>query len=115
MDFEPWKNHPQSDSEYLGRPDVQGHLKVQEVLREWDPIGVEPNENPGCFDGYDSYAGPIMHELNGDADMEVMVAWLRRSAAEHMGLSSFNENHARQLMKDLKEWWVEWKRQINEN
>lgn len=115
MDFEPWKNHPQGNSEYLRDAAAQGHLKVLEVLRDWDPIGVEPNKNPGCFDEYDSYAGPIMHELNGGADIEAMVAWLRKSATEYMGLSYFDENHAKQLMMKLKEWWADWKHSMDTN
>lgn len=115
MDFEPWKKHPQRDSEYVREAAAQGHLKVMEILREWDPIGVEPNNNPACFDEYDCYAGSIMHELNGDADIEQMVDWLRKSATEHMGLSSFNEKLARKLMIELKEWWIAWKEQLNQN
>jgi len=114
MDFEPWKQHPNKDSEYLRRPDLQGHLKVQEVLRDWDPIGVDPNTTPGAFDEYDSYAGPIMAELNGGADVEHMVDWLRRSATEHMGLNDFDEGQARRLMQELKKWWIAWKDQLEQ-
>jgi hypothetical protein len=117
MDFEPWKKHPQGDSEYLRRPDVQGHLKVQEVLREWDPIGVEPNKNLGCFDEYDGYAGQIMNLLNEQADIQDMVDWLCGIVLKHMGMSDFRstlEPRTRELMEGLRVWWNAWKAQLDQ-
>ncbi|MBX2853042.1 MAG: hypothetical protein KTR15_15000 [Phycisphaeraceae bacterium] len=116
MDFEPWKNHPQSDSEYLQRPEAQPHLKVMEVLREWDPIGVDPNNTPGAFDEYDSYAGPIVSFLDQGVDIDVMLNYLRRIVHDHMGLTNFEENKTRQLLRELIAWWAEWNNhQLDQN
>ena len=50
-----------SKSEYLKRPDAQGHLKVMELLRKWDPIGVITKENQ---DEYDMYSADIVRLLD---------------------------------------------------
>ena len=48
------------DSDYLKRLDVQGHLKVKEALRKWDPIGVYGPGSRWPDDEYDAYSGPVV-------------------------------------------------------
>lgn len=98
-------------SDYLKRPDVQGHLKVMEVLREWDPIGVRPNDG-GPSDEYDSYSAPLVTMLDRDDSVDQIVAWLERISLEHIGMPRFDEEHTRKLMSDLHTWWKEWKRTL---
>jgi hypothetical protein len=94
-------------SEYLARPDVQGHLKVCKVLREWDPIGVISETN---HDEYDMYAPELIRMLDAGATAEFVSKWLIDLARNHMGLSHIDELHAFDCAKKLTDFWHEWKR-----
>ena len=107
MVFDP-DNH-EGESDYLKRSDVQGHLQVLAVLREWDPIGVDPNNTPDAFDEYDPYSAWVVKMLDQDATAEDIAAGLRQVAVEHMGLSHYNDSTALQLVSELKIWWKQWK------
>ena len=88
--------------------DVQGYLKVQAALREWDPIGcgVPPDE-------YDSYAAPVVRLLDSDAPKEEIIAYLRDLCVEHMGCV-FDQGRAEKVVADLQSFWPPWKLKIAE-
>lgn len=63
---------------------------VKEVLfREWDPIGV--NDNEQCRNEYDSYAGTICQWLQEGVDEYTLAAHLSQLQRVNMGLSSIDE------------------------
>jgi|SRR3954447_16912809 len=93
-------------SDYLQRPDVQGHLKVLEVLRDWDPIGVISEDN---LDEYDSYAPEVIRMLDAGASADFVAKWLIDVAHGHIGLTYVDEPHAYRCAKKLTDFWMEWK------
>lgn len=93
-------------SEYLARPDAQGHLKVWEVLREWDPIGVISESNS---DEYDMYAPELIRMLDAGASAEFISTWLVELATSHMGLTDVDKHHAFVCAQKLTKFWKVWK------
>lgn len=72
------------DSDYPTRPDAAGHLKVLDVLRRWDPIGVvefSPDE-------YDIYAPDIVRMLDRGCSVRELTRWLSDIRSKQMGLGS---------------------------
>ncbi len=100
------------NSAYLQRVDVQGHLKVLEVLREWDPIGVVDLQNPGGagWDEYDSYAPTLIQMLDRGDSARKIVKWMRYVATDYMGLSFFDKAHSRACAEKIIEFWRTWKK-----
>src|SRR5262245_5798435 len=94
-------------SHYLARPDVQGHLKVWEVLREWDPIGVISDSN---LDEYDGYAPDLIRMLDRGVSTEFVANWLKHLATDRMGLSYVDERHTVNCAKKLTDFWSVWKK-----
>ena len=94
-------------SDYLKRPDVQGHMKVWEVLREWDPIGVISETNQ---DEYDSYAPELIRWLDAGASTEFIAETLSEIALNRMGLSSIDDRHTFACAEKLTAFWNSWKR-----
>jgi hypothetical protein len=94
------------ESDYFSNPEFAGHLKLLDVLRRWDPIGVICESNP---DEYDGYSAGFMRLLDGRASVDDVVAEMRSLVLEHMGLSSFNEAQARACAAELVEFWRSWK------
>ena len=95
------------NSDYLTRPDVQGHLKVLEVLREWDPIGVISESNR---DEYDMYAPELIRMLDAGASTEFVANWLSDLAKQHMGLTYVNRRHTLSCAEKLTDFRAEWKK-----
>jgi hypothetical protein len=93
-------------SDYLARPDVQGHLKVWAVLREWDPIGIISESNQ---DEYDGYAPDLIRMLDAGASTEFVAHWLMDIANNRMGLSHVDGRHTFACAKKLTEFWKDWK------
>lgn len=89
-------------SDYLDMPQNQPHLRVMEVLRRWDPIGVIDENNQ---DEYDSYAAPIVGLLDRGATVDDVVAYMRWVVTDRMGMSRFDEPHSRDCARDLVEYW----------
>jgi hypothetical protein len=64
-------------------------LEIQDSIRQvlyhdWDPIGVAGDAPE---DEYDSYIGEVYEILSGSRSDDELIDYLRRSAAERMGLS----------------------------
>ena len=60
---------------------------VQEVLREWDPIGVFPNwDDSPARDEYDSYAPEILAALYVGQTVEAIADHLQAIRTRTMGL-----------------------------
>lgn len=72
------------------------------VLRRWDPIGVICESNQ---DEYDSYAVDFINLLDRGAPVPEIVEFMRWLALEHMGLSFFDETHARTCAMELARSW----------
>ena len=65
---------------------------VSEVLfREWDPIGV--NDNEECRDEYDSYVPGVCRPLLQGADEYRIAAHLEQVARVNIGLTPKTEHH----------------------
>lgn len=101
------------ESEYLKRPDAKGHLKVLEVLRKWDPIGVISESNQ---DEYDSYAPRIIRMLDDRCTPKQLAKVLYDLKTKDMGLCGFwLMSEEKRIAKDLVAWWNEWKDSQQEN
>ena len=70
---------------------------VEALLREWDPIGVEPG-TVAPLDEYDSYAPTIVSMVTGGCAVDGLAAHLEHIATAHMGLKrSTPESQAHSL------------------
>lgn len=98
-------------SDYLKRLDVQGHLKVKEALRKWDPIGVFDLDPPWPDDEYDSYSGPIVTMLDAGAPKEKMVKYLEGVCVDHIGMP-FDRMRTERILDELLAFWPKWKKQM---
>ena len=92
--------------DYLSRPAHRGHLKVLEVLRRWDPIGVISEEHQ---DEYDGYSSGIVRLLDEGATEEELVRHMRRIVTERMEIP-FDESHSRDCARELVGFWKAWKK-----
>jgi len=100
-------------SEYLKRLDVQGHIRVKEALRRWDPIGVYGPGSTCPDDEYDSYSVPIMSLLDSGAPKERIVEYLRSVCVEHMEIG-FDRPLTERIVEELLAFWPVWKQQMKE-
>jgi len=100
-------------SEYLRRLDVQGHLKVKEALRRWDPIGVYDEGTGWPDDEYDSYAGPLVSMLDQGYPKEEMMKYLKDCAEGAMEVP-FDPDHTSEILDELRAFWPRWKKDIRE-
>lgn len=89
-------------SDYFSMPQNQPHLKVKEVLRKWDPIGVIDEDNQ---DEYDSYSIAIVRLLDRGAKVDEVVDYMRWVVIDQIGLSYFDEAHSRVCARELVEYW----------
>ena len=95
-----------TESDYLKQPEMAGHLRVLEVLRRWDPIGVIGEGNQ---DEYDGYAVDFINRLDHRVSVAEIVEFMRALVLDHMGMSSFDEMHARACAAELVDFWRSWK------
>jgi hypothetical protein len=93
-----------TDSEYLRRPDAQGHLKVLKVLRRWDPIGVIGEDNQ---DEYDMYSATFVRILDAGATVDALLKHMRWIVTERMSIA-FDERHSKDCANELVEFWRSW-------
>lgn len=98
-----------SRNEYVKRPDAVGYLKVCEILREWDPIGVFGPDSNCPPDEYDSYAPSIIRLLDAGGDVKQVAAELREIAHKKMGISTPRSDDL-SIAKELVAFWQELKR-----
>jgi len=92
-------------SGYLKRPDAKGHLKVLEVLRRWDPIGVSDL----APDEYDSYSPGVVQMLDNGIGSIDLKLWLVDLARGHMGLDFVDEAHTQDCAEELIAFWSSWR------
>ena len=91
------------DSEYLQRPDAKGHLKVLEVLRKWDPLGVISARNMA---EYDSYAPVIIRMLDNRCTPKELARFLYNLKTKDMGLAGFwLMAEEKRISQELVDWW----------
>ncbi|WP_172830230.1 hypothetical protein [Opitutus sp. GAS368] len=95
------------ESEYIKRGDVQGHLKVMELLRKWDPIGVLQTPN-APKDEYDLYSADIVRLLDAGITEEQLSKHLNNIATQRMGLTR-DISGDRPIARELVSYWVGWK------
>ena len=89
-------------NEYLRRPEAKGYVKVLEILRLWDPIGVISEDNQ---DEYDGYAAPIVRHLDRGTTVRALQKLMVRIVVENIGIKA----HTRACAKELVRFWKEWK------
>jgi hypothetical protein len=94
-----------TESEYTRRPDAKGHLKVMELLRKWDPIGVITDENQ---DEYDGYFANIVRLLDAGISEKDLFKHMKEIVEEQMGIPC-DKKHTKQIVHELVEFWKEWK------
>lgn len=97
-----------SASEYLQREDAKGYLKVLEMLRKWDPIGVFEMDADWPEDEYDGYAPEIIRLLDAGGDTDRVAQELGAIAHQRMCITT---GKARDIgiAKELVEFWRTWK------
>jgi len=100
-------NHSKK-SKYLQRPDVQGHLKIMELLRKWDPIGVFGIDDDWPKDEYDGYSATIVRMLDAEISERDLFKHLYQIETEHMGLNG-NKKNTKSITKEMIAFWKEWK------
>jgi hypothetical protein len=93
-----------SESEYLKRRYAGGHLKVMEMLRKWDPIGVIFEKNQ---DEYDSYSPVIVRMLDGGCTAQELAEHLAWLQIDRMGITP-NKKHDHDIASELVEFWKHW-------
>jgi len=101
-------NGTPQDSEYLHRPDAQGHLKIMELLRKWDPIGVYYPESDCPLDEYDGYSATIVRMLDAGVSEKELFKHLYRIETDHMGLKG-NKQNTKSIAKEMIAFWKAWK------
>lgn len=100
-------------SDYLKRLDVQGHLKVKEALRKWDPIGVYgPNSN-WPDDEYDGYSGTVVELIDRGASKDEIVKYLERVCVQHMEMP-VDRARAETVVEEVLAFWPVWKKELKE-
>jgi hypothetical protein len=79
--------------------------RVEELLREWDPIGVIHVEVPQSWDEYDSYAPEVLRMLANGCNAEMLAAHLEDCRTRRMGL---HEDPGADLAAATRfvEWWT---------
>lgn len=92
--------------DYFQKPEFAGHLKVLEVLRRWDPIGVICESNQ---DEYDSYSTRFVTMLDQGVTTDDLLRAMRALVTDHMGMPSFDEVHSRSCAAELVDFWRSWK------
>ena len=95
------------ESDYVRRPDAQGHLRVMELLRKWDPIGVLDDPD-WPKDEYDGYSVAIVHMLDAGASDKELYMHMRGLVTGNMGISC-NEKKTREIASELTGFWKRWK------
>ncbi len=79
---------------------IQLYPAVADLLfREWDPVGV--NDNEQCCDEYNSYARALTRLLLEGANEHKLAARLRAFARGSMGLSHTDDELHRRVARRL--------------
>lgn len=100
-------------SDYLKRLDVQGHLRVKDALRKWDPIGVYSIGADWPDDEYDAYSGPVVSLLDSGASRDAIVSYLERICVHHIGVG-FDGARTEVVVDELLQFWPSWKQKVRE-
>jgi hypothetical protein len=77
---------------------------VEEILRRWDPIGVQPGTS-GPADEYDSYAPHMVSMVEGGCTVEELASHLGELSNATLGVGSnlkTNANFAAQIVEVLR-------------
>ncbi|MDD2806266.1 MAG: hypothetical protein PHV33_11990 [Elusimicrobiales bacterium] len=79
---------------------------IRRVLREWDPIGVQPGQadDSAPLDEYDEYAPEILSRLRGGAAAEAVLDLLTEIRIKSMELPACPEKD-RSISEKLVIWW----------
>lgn len=73
---------------------------VSDILfREWDPIGVNGNEQ--CRGEYDGYVAAVSHWLLSRIDVHALATQLSRIQRDSMGMSYVDEELHRRVARRL--------------
>jgi len=67
------------------RTEMDRVAKVQEILRRWDPIGIQPGEIAPA-DEYDSYAPHIVSMVAQDCSRDLLSAHLEALRKDIIGV-----------------------------
>ena len=93
------------------RKQLKAHAKadvtvVEEILRRWDPIGVNPGpgEDNGPMDEYDSYAPAVLSLLMRGATGLEIEKHLVRIRVEQMSHKAYPPSD-RPIAAELVSWW----------
>ena len=91
--------------DYVSRADVFRHMRVLDVLREWDPIGVYGPGSSCPDDEYDSYAAGIMTSLERGASTQEIARHLSAIVKSSMGLTGPDSAGEQSAAEHLKHVW----------
>ena len=100
-------------SDYLKRLGAQGHLKVKEALRKWDPIGVYGMDSTWPDDEYDGYSGAVVGFLDQGSPKEEILRYLERVCVERMEIP-FDRARASSVVEELVVFWPKWRKELKE-
>jgi hypothetical protein len=85
------------------------HSDMRVLLRDWDPIGVFPDDDPEMQappDEYDCLIPGLYERLRAGADEAALQAFIERELVDHFGLSPRPEAD-REFIGQLLVWWTE--------
>ncbi len=77
--------------------------ELNQLLNEWDPIGVAPSEG-GPKDEYTCFADPIISLLHKGINKDNLVSFLNNHLAEHIGLDP-NNTDTEKFAAKIVLWW----------
>ena len=100
-------------SDYLKRLGAQGHLKVKQALRRWDPIGVYEGGGDWPDDEYDGYSAPVVRLLDVGAPKEEVMKYLRAVCVNSLEMP-FDAAHTAPLVDELLAFWPKWKKEVQQ-
>ena len=87
-----------SDSKIKRAAEIQNSIR-QILFHEWDPIGVNDNQN--LSDEYDSYIAPVYKILAGSRSEEALIDYLFKTEHETIGCGCKDREMLRPVVRKL--------------
>jgi hypothetical protein len=99
--------------DYIKRLGAQGHQKVRQALRKWDPIGVYRGGSDFPDDEYEAYSAPLVALLDHGRPKSEIVAYLKKVCVEQIEVA-FDCRHTETIVDELLAFWPAWKAKVRD-